>query len=594
VERRVESHLLTNDDIAEAKTITHVPYTARTNTAGASREAGEPTDCGPAPEHSVWYRYQPPKDTGLIANTFGTSYAATLGVFRGRPGALERVGCDTDVQGNAIVQFVAPTGTTYFFQISGPARGGDLVFNLDPGGVTKLQSISPTGEPANRPARRPSLSGDGRFVAFESDATNLVPDGANAGMVQYIDVFVRDRVRSTTALVSVDSSGNPGNGHSESAFVSGDGRYVAFVSAATNLVPRDTNAASDVFVHDRLSRRTERVSVSSSGKQARGEPPTDWGVSTVGGTTTNEEMMYPTMSEDGRYVAFQSRAANLVARDRNHTWDVFVHDRVTRVTERVSISSSGRERGPDTHLVPLNEAWMTPSISGNGRFVSFRTSAANLVEGDDNLAVETFVHDRLTHATQRIMGSSEQLHLTDDDEPRYTQNEVRARQALSFDGRYVAFSASPRTPPAGNESNVFVHDRLTGRTIQVDVSSAGAKAEGSSLGRAAALSSDGRYVVFHSSASNLVPGDDNGITDVFVRDLWTRTTVRLTSTPGQASELGRLICQGPVGSSCGSSLPSISADGRVVAFESSLVPPFIQQGTDQSQVHVHERPRRVS
>src|SRR5687768_2607576 len=100
VERRVESHPLTNDDIAEAKTISQVPYTARTNTAGASRETGEPTDCGPAPEHSVWYRYQPPKDIGLIANTFGTSYAATLGVFRGRPGALERVGCDTDVQGN--------------------------------------------------------------------------------------------------------------------------------------------------------------------------------------------------------------------------------------------------------------------------------------------------------------------------------------------------------------------------------------------------------------------------------------------------------------------------------------------------------------
>jgi Tol biopolymer transport system component len=424
-----------------------------------------------------------------------------------------------------------------------------------------------------------------------------VPDGANAGLVQYNDVFVRDRVTSTTDLASVDSSGNPGNGHSQAAFVSGDGRYVAFVSAATNLVPgKDTNDASDVFVHDRLTRRTERVSVSSSGKQAREEPPTDWGVSTVAGTTTNEEMMYPSMSWDGRYVAFQSRAANLVAPDRNHTWDVFVHDRVTRVTERVSVSSSGRERGPDTHPVKApNEAWMTPSISGNGRFVSFRTSAANLVEGDDNLAVDTFVHDRLTHATQRIMGSSEQLHLTDDDEPRYTQNELHARQALSFDGRYVAFSASPRTPPAGGpEANVFVHDRLTGRTIQVNVSSAGAKPEDRSIGRGAALSSDGRYVAFHSNASNLVQRDDNGITDVFVRDQWTRTTVRLTSAAGQASETGRLICQGPVGSTCGSSWPSISADGRVVAFESSLGAPFVGGGTDQFQIYVHERPRRVS
>jgi Tol biopolymer transport system component len=560
LKRVTVTHELTNDERADALRIPSVPFTARTDTRRATREPGETSACGPLRGGTVWYRYTPPVDVDLIANTFGSNYATAVGVFAGAKPAS--IGCDTDVRGNAIVQFRAQAGTTYFFQIEGPA-GGDLVFNLDPDGVTTLDSVSREGEPSNKSARRPSLSGDGRFVAFESEATNLVRGDDNG----VGDVFVRDRVSSTTTIASVSSSGEQGNGWSGASFMSGDGRYVAFESYATNLVHGDDNGALDVFVHDLLTRRTERVSVSSSGEQAREDlqnERSDTGV---------DEMMFASMSRDGRYVAFQSRASNLVPRDGNRTWDVFVHDRTKRVTERVSVSSSGVERGPDSPGAP-NDEWMTPSISGNGRFVSFRTSAGNLVEGDDDLWVNTFVHDRLKHSTQRINGGT-------------TQQEVRATQALSFDGRFVAFTANP---PGSAEQIAFVHDRGTGRTVRVNVSSSGKRAEDGSITHNASISSDGRYVSFHSNASNLVPGDDNENMDVFVHDLKTRTTVRVANRTGPTTATGRAICQNSPSRTCGWSLPSISAQGTVVAFESTVLLPAVGgTTTDQSQVYVNER-----
>jgi Tol biopolymer transport system component len=291
--------------------------------------------------------------------------------------------------------------------------------------------------------------------------------------------------------------------------------------------------------------------------------------------------MFPTMSYDGRYVAFSSIASNLVAGDHNNAFDVFVRDRKLGRTERVSVDSSGRERGPEeSALERANDRHLNPSISGNGRFVSFKTSAGNLAPGDDNRSHDMFVHDRVTRRTERITSAPSPANVEDDDQPHYVQPEPGVRQALSFDGRYVAFSASPLPPTGPSEVHIFVYDRRTGTTKLVDVSSSGEHAENGANARSPALSADGRYVVFFSAASNLVEGDDNEATDVFVRDLKTNTTIRLTGAPAAA--------QGPC-SDCGGARPSISADGMIVAFESTVVNAVLAPDTGADQIFVNDR-----
>lgn len=210
-----------------------------------------------------------------------------------------------------------------------------------------------------------SISADGRYIAFGSDATNLVTGGTNGNW----DVFVRDRQLGTTELVSSDSGGVQGNGDSYGfdGSISADGRCVAFVSTASNLVPGDTNGITDVFVHDRQTGATERVSVTSAGAQ-------------VSGAIDNASI-----SADGRYVAFDSSASNLVPGDTNASRDIFVHDRVSGMTERVSVDSGGGEGNNHSHYA---------LISADGRYVSFYSEASNLVAGDTNACRDVFVHDR--------------------------------------------------------------------------------------------------------------------------------------------------------------------------------------------------------
>ncbi len=222
-------------------------------------------------------------------------------------------------------------------------------------------SADSSGVDGNGGSYEPSISGDGRFVAFWSPATNLVPGDTNSKE----DVFVHDRQSGTTTRVSVDSLGVQGNGASLFPSISGDGRFVAFQSRATNLVPGDTNGWSDVFVHDRQTGTTTRVSVDSSGVQG------------------NLDSSFPSISGDGRFVAFYSFANNLVSGDTNGRADVLVHDRQSGTTTRVSIDSSGIQGKS------LSEH---PSISGDGRFVAFESAATNLVPGDTNAKRDVFVH----------------------------------------------------------------------------------------------------------------------------------------------------------------------------------------------------------
>jgi Tol biopolymer transport system component len=225
------------------------------------------------------------------------------------------------------------------------------------------------------------------------------------------DIFVHDRATGVTERVSVDSSGNGGSNVTGWGPISADGRFVAFLSLASDLVAGDTNGAWDVFVHDRQTGITERVSVDSAGNQANF--PNDRG----GG---------PAISADGRFVAFASRATNLVAGDTNGTPDVFVHDRQTGITERVNIDSSGNQSNPSGVGALI-------SVSADGRFVAFESGANNLVEGVTNNTGNIFVHDRQTGITERVSGSS----LGNEGD-----NNSTGPLAISADGRFVAFPSS--------------------------------------------------------------------------------------------------------------------------------------------------------
>ncbi len=290
-----------------------------------------------------------------------------------------------------------------------------------------------------------------------------------------------------TARVSVGfSGGTQGNGGSFDAAISADGRFVAFGSSATNLVVNDSNARQDIFVHDRTTGQTSRVSVGFSG-----------------GTQGNGSSFRPAISADGRFVAFESDATNLVPGDSNARRDVFVHDRTTGETSRVSVGFSGGVQG--------NNHSSRPAISADGRFVAFESSATNLVPNDSNARLDIFVHDRTTGQTSRVsVGFSGGVQ----------GNGNSFNPAISADGRFVAFgsSATNLVPNDSNaSSDIFVHDRETGQTRRVSVSSGGVQGNGGSSLRPA-LSADGQFVAFDSSATNLVPGDSNARLDIFVRD----------------------------------------------------------------------------
>jgi Tol biopolymer transport system component len=287
----------------------------------------------------------------------------------------------------------------------------------------------------------------------------------------------------TTELVSVDSAGNPGNGPTGFGgppSISADGRFVAFESDATNLVPSDTNGLTDVFVHDRQTDTTERVSVSSEGTEGNGDS------------------VFASLNADGRLVAFTSEAFNLVPGDTNGLLgDVFVHDRQTATIRRASVDSAGTQGNGDSGVNTL-------SLSADGRFVAFVSAASNLVPGDTNGRFDVFVHDRQTSTTERVGANA---------------GNQGFQPSLSADGRFVAFASlvSNLVPGDRNKTDdVFVHDRQTGLTERVNVSSAGT--QGNSLSGGPSVSAHGRFVAFDSFASNLVPGDTNGVFDVFVHD----------------------------------------------------------------------------
>lgn len=356
-----------------------------------------------------------------------------------------------------------------------PSAESDVFLRDTLAGRTEMVSVSSVGEPGNGRSILPDMSADGRFVVFESGASNLVPGDLNGAT----DVFVRDRQTGATSLASVSTTGEPGNGASVHAVVSADGRYVAFSSDATNLVEGDTNAVSDIFVRDLLAGTTTRVSVSSSGTQSNGF--SEW----------------PSLSASGDKVAFDSGATNLDPLDPDGLADVYVHDRTSGITSVASVSSAGELS---------NSFSFHAALSGDGNTVAFTSTATNLVPDDTNGVHDIFVRDLVAGTTERVSVTSTEKEGTDFSE----------LPDISADGRIVVFhSAAVLTRKDGNQTlDVFLRDRLRGTTVRISSAPKGKDPNGGS--DTPAVNDLGTQASFESVASNLVANDVNDAGDIFL------------------------------------------------------------------------------
>jgi Tol biopolymer transport system component len=405
-----------------------------------------------------------------------------------------------------------------------------------------------------------AVSGNGRFVAFNSRPLDncmvqRCPDEVNSPQV-----YVTDRVSGRTELVSRNSLGLPGNAGSIGASLSHDGRYVGFTSAASDLVDSDTNRAPDYFVHDRLTGRTVLATLSSEGEQGTAEGTPYLSLYTVAGH----------LSADGRYATFHSVLDGLAPGDQRGTYDVFVRDLRTGVTTIETLDGNADHRGDARE----------PRISANGRYVSFvspwRFDEARYPRCDDlESCRNVFLRDRLRGTTRLV--SVDRTGLADS---------AVGQHQMSADGSVLAWATtSTLGDPSDTNgvSDVFVV-RGSGHPTRVSLSHAGEQQDDRGVGsefspadlRHVALSGDGRRVAFDSRAPNLVPGDTNERMDVFVRDLESQTTTRVStsSTGGEAN---------------GDSFrPTVSFDGRVLAFESDAAD--LAPGDDNrlADVFVHD------
>jgi Tol biopolymer transport system component len=392
--------------------------------------------------------------------------------------------------------------------VSGDDSGFEDVFVRDlKTGTTIRASVDMGGDDPNGDSFFPSISGDGRFVAFASRANDLVAGDSGSSE----DIFVRDLQTATTTRVTVDTGGGDPDAGTRHAWISGDGGDVVFASPATDLVPGDGNGVEDVFLRDLVAGTTTRVSVDSSGGDSNGPS----------GSTP---MFVPSaISADGRFVAFFSDASDLVSGDGNGLSDVFLRDLQSGLTTRVNVDAGG---GDPNGRSDWSCSVHGQSISADGRYVAFCSYASDVVPGDGNGTSDVFVRDRLTGTTTRVSLD------TAGGDP----NNGSCCPSISADGRLVAFfsGATDLVPNDGNGTlDVFVRDRPTGTTTRVSVNLLGREANGTSAGL---ISADGRYVAFHSDASNLVGSDGNGAFDIYVRAVVTPTVDSVTPpTVGRGS-----------------------------------------------------------
>lgn len=339
-------------------------------------------------------------------------------------------------------------------------------------GETVRVSIMPNGAQAAGDCFAPSTSDDGRFVAFVSRAVNVVWDDTNG----LDDVFVKDLQTRMITRVSVGAGGVEANGPSSEPHISGNGMWVAYTSAASNLVASDTNAADDVFLSTRSASSTIRASVDTSGVQA------------------DAESFAPHIDRNGRFLVFASSATNLVIGDTNGVADIFLFDRMGG-TSRISRGPGGTQ---------ANQASSSPFIVGPAGYVTYRSLASNLVTGDTNGTEDLFRTNRAATVTVRLNVASDG-----------SQANAASTVASADDsGRYVAFTSAATNLIAGDTNGVadcFLRDVTGGTTIRIDNGTAPDGQSGDPV-----VAGGAGFIVFRSEAANQMPGDSNGVFDLFV------------------------------------------------------------------------------
>jgi len=405
----------------------------------------------------------------------GIAVAGTLQLASGNHAGIPGDDTSRNAAVNATGRMVA------FESLAGDLIDGDsnnssdvFVKDLKSGNVT-IASISQSGELGDAASYAPSLSATGRYVAFYSNAGNFAVQDDNL----QADVFFKDMKTGRLLLVSCAEDGTLGNKASYHPKLSADGAIVAFFSYATNLVTGGSNGYPQVFVKRIGSGQLVQVSSAADGSQANGEN------------------YYPAISANGNFVAFESAATNLVGGDSNGSYDIFRKNLATGVVERVSVSSSGGQANGDS---------FGAAISANGRYIAFHSHATNLVGGDHNAAIDVFVKDMASGRLVRVSLAGGGVEADGDS----------SAASISNDGRFVSFMSGADNLvglDVNGKSDVFLKDRKTGQLTRVSVNAQAWESDG--VSRSPAISGNGRFLVFESSGENLTFGDDNAGADVF-------------------------------------------------------------------------------
>jgi hypothetical protein len=435
---------------------------------------------------------------GIRVTVITAALALVCSAAAGQGSIVERVGglqpnapSDGPVcsNGGACVAFYSDA-TNLLPQGSGGDNNGYTDVYLVSGDGVRRISQAEDGSSANGPSMaqrfRPSIDDNCTCVAYSTDASNLVPNDTNRRSDVVLTLLTDPQVNE---LMSVGTDGNSANGSSSYASVSRDCSRVAFRSTASNLVDGDENGASDVFVHDRGSDTVTRVSVANDGSEADGPSTT------------------PSISGDGRCVAFASQASNLMDGDTNGTYDIYVSCD-GQITCRASVSSDG---------AGANDISFHPALNEDGTIVAFKSEADNLVENDLNGQPDVFVHNCATGTTERVsigVGGEE-------------SNDIAIPPSITRDGTRVAFGSfgsNLASVATNGRSQIYVRDLEAGETVLISVNEEGEAQNGSSPDLPPSICPDGDFVTFASVATNLGANDNNGVQDIFIGSVGTPPT----------------------------------------------------------------------